>query len=163
MQNTKNYLGIETGKSIKFENIVSLRKVMTQEEVQPELTKLTNFLESNNVKRTSPMLTTTFNIEMIEGKQFLDMEFLIPIDREIEVPDSYTFKPVFHLVNAIHKQHIGSPNHIQDTYNDLITFIQEHQLHQITSGYNININESEVVLGSTPKIDIYIGINPSTL
>jgi hypothetical protein len=41
--------------------------------------------------------------------------------------------------------------------------MKENELQQITSGYNININEKKVAAGETPIIDVYIGVNPSVL
>lgn len=163
MINTKKYLDIENNKSLKIENSISVRRKMTQEEAQLEITKILQYLESNQIQQNGPMIYTTHNVERVGGEEILDMEFIVPVDRKIDVPDDYQFKPIFHLVNAIYKRHVGHPERLQDTYDELLNYLQENQLQQITSGYNVSVNDDEVALGEPPIIDVYIGVNPSIL
>lgn len=163
MIETKKHAEIEIGKTLKLENVISMRKKMTQVQVQLELEKLMELMKENGVEPKGPMVSTTYNIEEIGGEQILDMEFILPVDKEVHISKECQFKPLFHLVNAVYKQHVGNPEMLQETYNDLMRFMQEHKLQQITSGYNMNVNEEEVALGELPKIDVYIGINPSIL
>lgn len=163
MIETKDHSGIETGKTLRLENVISMRRKVTQLEFQSELEKLTEFMTENNIQRTGPMFSTTLGVEEVDGEQLLDMEFLVPVDREVDVPTDYQFKPLFHLVNAVYKQHVGSPERLQNTYDELLNFMQENNLQQITSGYNVTVNEKDVELGELPIIDVYIGVNPSIL
>ncbi|WP_042337653.1 DUF5085 family protein [Bacillus andreraoultii] len=155
--------GIQKDQSIKYENLVSLRKKLFQEEIQPELIKLAEYMKNKNVQRKGPMISTTYDVEEVDGKQLLDMEFLFPVNQNIDLPEDYRFKPIFHLVHAIYKRHIGAAETLEETYNELHAYMKENQLQQITSGYNININEKEAAAGKTPIIDVYIGVNPSIL
>ncbi|MFC4770315.1 hypothetical protein [Effusibacillus consociatus] len=154
---------IETGKSIRFENVASFRKKMKQSEVNLELGKFVNFLQQNNVQKNGPMITATFGVENDQQEQILDIEFLIPIDKQIDMPHEYTFKPLFHLVHAVYARYIGDPLQIENTYNELTDFLQQNKLQQITPAYNMNLNDIHTLQGNEPIIDIYIGVNPSIL
>jgi len=57
--------GIETGKELKFENLISLKKKMTQKEIPEELKRLGSYLKENNIKKVGPLITATFAVEVI--------------------------------------------------------------------------------------------------
>lgn len=159
-------LNIETGKELKLDNIVSLRKKMTQEEVQKEMIKIGMFLNENNLKKNGPVITATFNVEMNVGQAIMDMEILIPVDREVELSNisKYKFKKIFHLVNAVYARHIGNPMLLQNTYNEIMDYINKNNLQPITAGYNVTI--SDIREGQALDdfiIDVYLGVSPNKL
>lgn len=154
---------IESEKSIKYENVISLRKKIIESEIKMLVGKFISDLQQTEAKKNGPMITATFGMEEINGEKILDMELLIPVDRKVELPKEYVFKPIFHIVNAIYTRYIGNPYEIQNTYVELAEFIQDNKFQQITVAYNFNINDESAVHGLTPIIDIYIGINPSVL
>lgn len=154
---------IETNKRIRFENLASFRKKMKQSEIQLEVAKFVQFLKQSEAKKNGPMISATFGAEIIDGEQILDMEFLVPLDRKIVLHPEYRFKLILHLVHAIYTRYIGNPLHIDRTYNDLINYMQQNQLQQITVAYNVNVNDERVGQSEEPIIDIYIGVNPSLL
>ncbi|OEF98974.1 hypothetical protein BHF71_10465 [Vulcanibacillus modesticaldus] len=155
--------GIETGKELKFENLISLRRKMTQQQLQEELMKLGKFLKENNINKVGPLISATFSVENVNGEQLIDSEFLVPVDKKVSLPNGYKFKEKFHLVNVVYKRYIGNPMYIQEAYNELLQFIQQNGLQQITAAYNVNVNEEEVAEGAEPIIDIYFEINSSML
>ena len=153
---------IESNKSIRFENLLSLRKKVTQEELNGQMMKIGQFLKEKDLKKSGPIINTTFAVEMKDNKQILDTELLIPIDREIELPAEYTLKKVFHLVNAICIRHTGNPMTLQNTYNELNRFLAENKLQPITSAYNITVNDvTDPAKIDEVIIDVYIGVNPN--
>lgn len=154
---------IETDKSIRFENVASFRKKMKESEVELEVGRFVDYLKRGGAQKNGPMITATFGIEVTEEGKVLDMEFLVPIDRLLELPMEYSFKPIFHLVHAIYSRYIGDPLEIQNTYVKIVDYIKNNQLQQITAGYNVIINDEQVIYGETSIIDIYIGLNPSLL
>ena len=92
------------------------------------------------------------------------MEILVPMDKPIELSGEYKLKKVFHLVNAVYARHIGNPNLLQNTYNNMMQYINENELSPITSGYNVNVKELQQGDSMDEMIvDIYIGVNPSVL
>lgn len=154
---------IEIGKELKFENLISLRKRMTQAEMQQELIKLGSYMKENNIRKVGPLISATFAIEEINGQQLIDSEFLIPIDRKVDLPSEYKYKDKFHLVNAVYIRYVGDPHGLQQPYNELSLYLQENNLQQITVGYNVNVNDEKVHLGEQHIIDVYMGVNPSIL
>ncbi len=155
---------IENNKELRLENVLSLRKKMRQADVQQEMMKIGEFFKKNNIKKNGPIVTATFNIEKINEEPILDMEILVPMDREVNLSGEYRFKKTFHLINAVSIRHHGDPNLLQNTYNELMTYIKKNGLQQITTAYNVNIKDLEPGQSlSEMVIDVYIGINPSIL
>jgi effector-binding domain-containing protein len=155
---------IETGKELKLENVLSLRKKMAQVEIQQEMMKIGKFLQENGIKKNGSIVTATFSVEQAGGQPVLDMEILVPLDRQVELIGEYKLKKNFHLVNAVYARHNGEPNSLQSTYNQMLEYIRENSLHQITVGYNVNVKDLQPGQ-SLEKIvvDVYIGVNPSIL
>ena len=155
---------VQAGKEFRMENVLSLRKKMNQEEINLEMMKIGKFLQDKEVKKAGMIVTVTFAIESQNEQPLLDMEILVPMDKKIELPSEYAFKPVFHIVNAVYARHEGNPAALQNTYNDMLSYIQQNKLHQITAGYNVQVKD--LMPGMTPDdmvIDVYIGVNPSVL
>lgn len=155
---------VEAGKEFKLENVLSLRKKMTQEEINSEMIKIGKFLQDNGVTKSGPVVNTTFAIETQNGQSILDIEILVPLDKKVELTGEYTFKPVFRIVNAVYARHEGNPVTLQNTYNDMLAYINQNKLQQITAGYNVQVKD--VLPGMTPDemiIDVYIGVNPNVL
>ena len=155
---------VKQGKELWLENVLSLRKKIVQNDINNEMIKIGKYLSDNGLRKTSPIVTATFEIKNVNSQQILDMEILLPIDRAIEPSGEYRFKKVFHLVNAVYAQHRGSPALLQDTYNQMIAYIQENKLQQITAAYNVNVSELQSSQSMDKMvIDVYIGVNPSLL
>jgi effector-binding domain-containing protein len=155
---------IEKDKSISLVNLLSLRKKMIQEDVNIELDKIKKFFDDNGIKKQGSLVTATFSIELVNGQPLLDMEFLVPMDKKVNLPNEYKLKERFYLVNAIYTRHTGHPNLLKDTYNGLMDYIQKNNLQQITPAYNVQVNELSNGQGIEQLIiDIYIGINPNIL
>lgn len=148
-------------KELILENLISFRGRLSQTEIQKEMESLMDFLEEKRINKIGPMINTTFGVEIINGEQVADTEFMIPVDKKIELPKKYIFKDNFCLVNAIYAKHKGNPIGLQSLYEKANKYSLEKGLQFITSGYNVFINEA-----SNPddfEIDIYIGVNPNKL
>ncbi|MDL4838913.1 GyrI-like domain-containing protein [Aquibacillus rhizosphaerae] len=156
-------MSVEIEKSLTFNKLVSLRKKMEQKEIQQEVYKMSQYLDAQGVRKLGPLISATFGIETQQNKQIFDMEFLVAVDRELDLPEDYTFKQEFRLVNAIFKRHTDSPEMLESTYNELNTYIQQNDLLQITAPYNVNVNDVEESSSQGPVIDVYIGISPNRL
>ncbi len=155
---------VESGKEFIMENVLSLRKKMTQRQLDQEMEKIGEFLQSNGATQAGPIVTVTFSIETKNEEPLLDMEILVPMDKELELSGDYVFKPLFKVTNAVYARHKGNPAKLQNTYNEMLSFIQENNLQQITVGYNVLINEPMPGLTLDDMIiDVYIGINPNIL
>ncbi len=152
---------IETGRTLNMENVLSLRKKITQEEMQKEMAKIGQFFEENGIKKSGYIATTTYSIDS-DGK--LDIEILVPMDKLVELPPEYRLKPVFKLVNAIYARHEGNPANLQNVYNEMMEFIKENNLQQITTGYNVTVKDSSLAMSMGEiVIDVYIGVSENIL
>lgn len=157
-------MNVEYGKEFRLQNVLSLRKKMTQQQINEEMIKIGKLLQDNEAKKQGPIVTVTFAIENVNGNQVLDMEILVPIDKKLDLPREYTLKSVFKILNAVYARHTGNPATLQNTYNEMLAFIQQNNLQQITAGYNVQVND--LLPGMTPDdmiVDVYIGVSPNTL
>ncbi|MGB3973081.1 MAG: DUF5085 family protein [Peptococcia bacterium] len=157
-------INIETGKELILKNCLSYRKKATPIEIQGSLGKISNYLKDNNIKKDGPIVTTTFAVEQVDNQQLIDMEFLIPTDRVVNLPDEYQFKKEFRLVNALYTRYQGNPQMIENVYNELMKYINDNNLQQITGAYNVQIKGMELGYSLDDIItDIYIGVSPNLL
>lgn len=157
-------MNIEKNKSLRYENLLSLRKKMTQAQVQEEMMKIGSLLNETGARKNGSIVTATFSVENGDGQPILDMEILVPLDRPAILPQPYILKPVFQLVNAVYARHQGNPNLLQNTYHELLQYITNNQMQQITAAYNVNVNDLQPGQSLEEMIiDVYIGINPSIL
>jgi effector-binding domain-containing protein len=157
-------IDIKTNQELIMENILSLRNRMTQKQLQQEMINIGKFIQENSIKKSGSVVTTTFLVEEEDGQQVFDIEILVPLDSVIEPTTKYNFKKLFHLKHAVCITHKGNPQGIQNTLNEMIKYINENRLQQITSAYNVNVKELKQ--GDSLDdfiVDIYIGVNPSIL
>ncbi len=148
----------------KMENVLSIRKKMTQQEIQQTLADMGNVIKSLGANKNGSLVTTTYGVEQTAAGPILDMEILIPLDKEVTVQDPYIFKPLFHLKHAVHARHEGNPQSLQNTLSQMLAYIQENKLTQITSVYSVNIKELKPGDSMDDMVtDLYIGVNPSVL
>jgi effector-binding domain-containing protein len=148
----------------KMENVLSIRKKITQQEIQQTLADMGNVIATLGVNKNGPLVTTTFGMEQTPTGPVLDMEILVPLDKEVTVQEPYIQKPLFHLKYAIHARHEGNPQSLQNTLSQMLAYIQENKLTQITSVYSVNIKELKPGDSMDDMVtDLYIGVNPSLL
>ena len=157
-------LHIEEGKQLIMNNVLSLRKKMTQQQLQEEMMKIGQALQKLGVKKKGNLVTATFGIEEINGEQLLDIEILLPLDREVELPVEYKLKKEFRLVNAVYARHEGNPVLLQNTLQGMMDYISKRGLQQITAAYNVQVNEvrSEAELDGM-IVDCYVGFSGNLL
>ncbi len=111
-----------------------------------------------------PSIDLAFSVEQGTYGPVMDIEILIPLDREITPPAGYIWKPHFLLTNALMIRHIGNPAALQNAINELNAYIMEHQLVPISTGYNVTVKEAKTPLEiDNMEVDIYVGISPNLL
>jgi len=153
---------IQQNKQLRMENVLSLRKKVTQIQMQQEMTRIGEILTKEGIKKNGNVVTATFSVETQGGQQLMDIEILVPLDRKIELPNEYNFKPIFNLVNAISIRHEGNPATFQATINQLNEYISENSLQVITATYSEMVKEATGQENINDMIiDIYVGVNPS--
>ncbi|MGH4119274.1 transcriptional regulator [Clostridium sp.] len=148
---------------LKLNSLISLRKNMTQQEIPSEMTKLQLYLKSVGANKVGPSISTTFNVVQAVIP-IMDMEILIPIDKEIGGTPEYKVKKEFLITNAIKIIHKGNPMMLQNTINEINAYMQLNNLQPITSAYNVAIQDAKDLSDiDNVEIHIYVGINPNKL
>ena len=103
------------GQELRLTNVLSLRKKLLQTDIQQELMSIGKYIQENNLKKNGPLITTTFSIEQSASMPLLDMEILVPLNQEVNLPSPYVFKKVFHIKNALYARHQGNPQLLQNS------------------------------------------------
>lgn len=149
---------------LKFENLLSLKGKIRQSDIPDEMMKIGKYLRKKGIRKKGPIITTTFDMEMVDEEPILDMEILVPLNKHLELDEGYKLKKTFNLVNAVSIRHEGDPNQLQDAYNRLLSYIETNRLQRITPVYNVYVNDLTAEQSLEEMIiDVYIGINPSIL
>ena len=102
-----------------LENVLSFRGKVTQQQIQVEMMKIGQLLQKLGVQKNGPTTTATYAVEQLGNEQLMDVELLIPLDRPIQLPSEYTFKPIIKIVNALSIRHEGHPIKLQESINKL--------------------------------------------
>ncbi len=127
---------------------------MTQEEMKEEMMDIRKFFEDNNIKKIGPVVTATYGVQVIDGKQVLDMEIFIPMDKIGIISSLYTIKPQLIVGNALYTRHQGAPEKLPNTYNEIVEYIKSHKLQPNTPLYNVEVSAKPEMI-----IDLYVGIS----
>lgn len=155
---------VERDKDFRANNVLSLRKKITQSEANQEMDKIARYLADEGIRQSGPIITATFNVDTEGEEPLMDMEILVPLDKKTDLPEEYRLKENFHIAYAVYAQHKGNPSSLHDTYNNLFTYLKENDLQQITAVYNAYVKGMS---SGSPNndliIDVYVGVNPSTL
>lgn len=155
---------IRENQTLEMMNVLSYRGKMTQQEFAAKSQEIEGIMKENGAEKTAPVVTTTFSVEPGIIGPVMDVEILIPLNKEIQVPGGYAWKSRFLLTNAVKLHHVGHPSALQNSVNELNTYISEHHLVPITSGYNVTVKEPKTPLEmDAMEIDVYVGISPNML
>ena len=148
---------------LKFNNLISLRKTMTQQDMPSEMEKIQQYLKDAGANKIGPIITTTFSVVQAIVPT-MDMEILIPIDKKTEESEVFKFKKEFILTNAIKAIHKGNPMMLQNTFNEINSYMQLNNLQPISSAYNVTIHDAKDMSEiDSVEIHVYVGINPNNL
>jgi len=150
--------------TLEMANVLSLRGKMTQMELNTAMNNIGKVLKENGANKNGYVVTSTFAIEMVKNEQVMDIEILVPLDKEITAPDGYVFKKQFTLTNAVKIRHEGNPALMQNSGTTLMKYISDNGLTPITSGYNVTVKEPTSQADIENMIvDIYVGVSPNIL
>jgi effector-binding domain-containing protein len=155
---------IEENATLEMTNVLSYRGKATQNKLSQISKEIEEMLKDNNAHKNGASVTATFAIDTSSPEPMLDIELLIPIDKNIIVSQPYVIKPLFRLKNAVKIRHIGNPALLQQTANELMEYIKAKKLIPITAGYNVTVQEptSQINIGDM-IVDIYVGVSDNIL
>ncbi|PWJ09666.1 AraC family transcriptional regulator [Ruminococcus flavefaciens] len=149
---------------LEMTNVLSFRGKVTQQQLNEISKEIETLIKSNNAHKKGGSVSATYAVDTTGTIPLIDMELLIPLDKDFPVNEPYRFKPVFKLKNAIKIRHEGSPVYLQNTANELMRYISEHGYTPATAGYNVTVkepaNQADI---NNMIVDIYIGVNDNIL
>ncbi|MBR4344387.1 MAG: hypothetical protein IKP88_17080 [Lachnospiraceae bacterium] len=157
---------ITTEQNLQMKNVLSYRGNLNKEGLEAKRDEINALIKEFGAHAIHPAITTSHGIEQTDNGPIIDMEILVPLDRDVSTEvirkkaPGYRFKPVFQLVNAVRIHHTGGTN-IEDSIKELYKYISVRNMHPITTLYNITINDPE-----DPKdliVDLMMGIDPNIL
>ena len=152
--------------NLKMENVLSFRGKVDKNTLAEKRNEIDKLIKDFGAHAIHPAITTSFGVEQTANGPIIDMEILVPLDRDVsreilvkQIP-GYRFKPEFLLANAVRIHHTGASS-LEDSIKELYSYIQTRNLRPITTLYNITVNDPE-----DPKdliVDLMIGIDPNKL
>ena len=158
---------ITTEQNVEMRNVLSYRGKVDQKLLMEKRKEIDDIMKRFGVRPIHPAITTTFGIEKTENGPIMDMEILVPLDKDIsheiamaKIP-GYRFKPHFLLANAVRLRHTGDTDTIENSIRELYKFMQVRDLKPITTCYNIPMNDPD-----DPKdliMDMMVGVDPNIL
>ena len=155
---------IKEEQELVLENILSLRKKMTQQQMQEEMIKISQVMQEVGVQKGGPLTTATYAVIQSGNEQLMDIEIIVPLNKKVDLPTGYTFKPMIKIIHALCIRHIGSPTMLSNTITTLNNYIIKNNKQVITPTYNVTVkdamNQDEL---DDMIMDIYVGYNPCIL
>lgn len=143
--------------SFEISNLVTQSGRFSVADFQKAMMGMVNAYKDFSVDNGEYMITTTKSLEVINGEQIMDVEFLLPVSYRIPVEEQYTFKNKLKLANALYAK-VTDITQLQDTLNMVNQYILDNKLQPITSAYLVQTKQD-----NKPCIEVYIGINPNIL
>ena len=144
-----------------LENVLSLRKRMTQQQMQAEMVKIGQVMQQLGVQKNGPITTATYAVEQVGNEQLMDIEIIVPLDKQVGLPKEYTLKPIIKIVNTLYVRHEGHSSRLQETINSLNEHIVKHKKQVITATYNVIVKDAMKQEDlNNMIIDVYVGCNP---
>lgn len=146
------------GQTLELENVISFLGSVTQAEVEGIGKDMEAFVAKAGASRVGNPVTAIYGMDASK----IDVELLLPIDKQIESSQKYTYKERIRIVNAVAAKYTGNPDGLQEACNELNQYIVDHKLVPVTVGYNVTKRVDAVDLENT-EVDIYVGISPNIL
>lgn len=143
--------------SYEVNNLIAQSGRFSVAEFQKALSEMVNAYKDFAVGNGEFMITTTKSLEVINGEQIMEVEFLLPVSYRIPVEGPYIFKSKLKLSNALYAK-VTDLTKLQDTLNQVNQYILDNKMQPITSAYLVQTKQD-----NKPSIEVYIGINPNSL
>lgn len=150
---------VEEGQQLILKNILSFRKKLNQQSLIDISKEIDDIVEKNDAKKDGSVVTVTHNVTVENGQQLIDIEMMIPLNKEIVVPNGFVFLKEFLLNDAFKIRIIGSPQQMQDAVQILAEYIQNKNLKPNTPLYVVTVKEAKTQLDIEDMItDLYTGV-----
>jgi hypothetical protein len=150
-------MNILLNKEIEINNLVSRSGEFSTEEFQKVIQDMIKNYKDYADDSNECIITTTKTMKIVEGKQILDVEILIPILYRIHVDEPYEFKERVKINNALYVK-IEQVEKINEAINEVNEYILFNGLQPVTSAYLVQTKQKDKTI-----VEIYIGLNINIL
>lgn len=155
---------VEEGKQLLLRNVLSFRKNLDQQSLIEISKEIDEIIAKNEARKDGSVVTVTHNVTVENGQQFIDIEMMVPLDKEIVVPKGFVFLPKFLLNDAFKIRIVGSPQQMQDAVRILAEYIQNKNLKPNTPLYVVTVKEAKKQSElENMETDIYVGIGSNMI
>ena len=145
---------------MEVNNLISIRQKTSPAQAQALLVNLVEYVKTQGANRTGLPISTTYSMDA--ATQMMDIEFYLPIDKEIPSTGEFVYKPLLHLSNCLRMTYKGNPQFFQKACEDLNQYMAQNKLVPITTGFNVNRNEVTKQEDLEQfEVDVYVSINPN--
>lgn len=151
-------LEIKENQELHVENLLSYRGKVKQAELESVGKEMENHIQNVGAKRVGNTITATYAVD----GDTIDVELLMPINKNIDSTDKFVFKNQIKIVNAVVACYKGHPLGLQEACNQLNQYIVGQKLQPITVGYNVT-KKTDMLDPENTEIDVYVGISPNIL
>lgn len=149
---------IKTEQKLELNNILSFRGKIKQAELEAVGKALEQEAVLAGAKVVGNPVSATYAVDQDE----IDIELLLPIDKEITPQEKYVFKKEIRIVNAAMVAYKGNLTGLQGACNELNQYMLEHKMQPITVGYNVTKYSDPMNLDNT-EVEIYVGVSPNII
>lgn len=147
---------IKTEQKLELKNVLSFRGKIKQSELEAVGKDLEQEAVSVGAKVIGNPVTATYAVEQDE----IDIELLLPVDKEITPHENYVFKKEIRIVNAAMAAYKGNLTGLQGACNELNQYMLEHKMQPITVGYNVT-KYCDSMNPDNTEVEIYVGVSPN--
>lgn len=152
---------VEERQSLILYNVLTFRGKINQQEIADISKEIDEILAQNSAKKEGSTVTVTHNVSVEKGEQVIDFEMMIPLNKEIIVPENFNFLPSFVLNDAIKVRIEGNPQQMQSAVQILVEYLKSNNLQPDTPLYVVTVREAKTALDIDDMItDLYTGIRP---
>lgn len=150
--------------TLDLNNLISIRATMRQSDLLQVVQEINRVIEESTTEKKGQFITGVYSSRMEDEEMEIDVEVLCPVKQRISLPDGYTFKPIFHLADALKLEYQGHPKDSQAAIQELMKYINDQNLTPITPMYNVTTYEPK----SKEELDrfameLYIGVSENIL
>lgn len=147
--------------SFSMDNVIIYRGNVSQQEMISIMQQLDVYMMKNDLKKCGYIVTATHGVKDINGHRALDLEILLPIDKEVEPPENFKFEIRFQINNALKMTYTGALEYVNTTVQHLEEYIENNNLTATTPAYNVPIKEPDDTDKSNMdmEVDIYVGVS----
>lgn len=139
-------------------NLLSYRGEIPQSELNSVAKDMQEYIKTQGGTCKGNPITGIYGMK---NNNLIDIEVLIPIDKCIPTNELYSLKEKLKIVNAVTVTHTGSPDTLQESCNELNSYIIAHNYQPITIGYNrVETSQGD---NNNFYIKVYVGINPNII